>query len=294
MKALLKSYRALLAGLVTLAMSCQMGAEPVCRALVIGLGEQQDKAWAKINGDNDARMVAKMLREVGYTDITTLVNAQATKEAIVDAFRLLAVRCSQGDKVFIHYSGHGQWVTDIDGDEAQRWTGLHAQYDESWVPYDAYMAYGPNDHGEHHLVDDEVALLLHGVRSRIGSTGELVVVIDACHSGDSTGAPAVADEMQEPEIVRGVDVKFTIPRPAAAPKPVKPRPDAWLTITACRPYELCTEIASLKVGKLTYAICTLGLGVTRSSNREIENEITRFVKRYQGRIPQSPMVTGRK
>ncbi len=277
-----------------LVVGCQMAAEPVGRALVIGLGEQQDKAWAKINGDNDARMVVKMLRQVGYTDVTSLINSQATKAAIVDAFTQLAGRCQPGDKVYIHYSGHGQWVTDLDGDEALRWTGLHAQYDESWVPYDACMTYCAADRGERHLIDDEVAQLLHGVRSRIGSKGEIVVVIDACHSGDSTGAEAIGDDTEEPEIVRGVDVKFTIPLPAVAPEGAKQRPDAWLTITACRPYELATEIGRLKLGKLTYAICTLGLGVTRSSNSEIEKELQKFIRPYQGRLPQTPMVTGRK
>ena len=36
------------------------------RALVIGLGEQEDKAWAKINGDNDVPLVVEMLRSAGF------------------------------------------------------------------------------------------------------------------------------------------------------------------------------------------------------------------------------------
>lgn len=34
------------------------------RALIIGLGEQQDKAWNKINGDKDVTLVQGMLKSV--------------------------------------------------------------------------------------------------------------------------------------------------------------------------------------------------------------------------------------
>lgn len=36
------------------------------RALVIGLGEQQDKAWNKINGDKDVPLVQDMLKKAGF------------------------------------------------------------------------------------------------------------------------------------------------------------------------------------------------------------------------------------
>ena len=44
------------------------------RALVIGLGEQQDKAWNKINGDKDVPFVQAMLKNAGFKSVTTLVN----------------------------------------------------------------------------------------------------------------------------------------------------------------------------------------------------------------------------
>ena len=36
------------------------------RALVIGLGEQQDKVWKKINGDKDVPFVQAMLKNAGF------------------------------------------------------------------------------------------------------------------------------------------------------------------------------------------------------------------------------------
>lgn len=42
------------------------------RALVIGLGEQQDKAWNKINGDKDVPLVLGMLKSAGFKSVTQL------------------------------------------------------------------------------------------------------------------------------------------------------------------------------------------------------------------------------
>ena len=100
------------------------------RALVIGLGDQQDKAWNKINGDKDVPFVQTMLKNAGFKSITTLVNRKATKVGIVGAFKRMTASCKHGDVVYIHYSGHGQQMTDVHNDEKD---GL----DECWIPYDA-------------------------------------------------------------------------------------------------------------------------------------------------------------
>lgn len=53
------------------------------RALLIGLGKQQDKTWGVIHGDRDVVYMEKMLKDAGYKDIISLKNEKATKEAIV-------------------------------------------------------------------------------------------------------------------------------------------------------------------------------------------------------------------
>lgn len=259
------------------------------RALVFGLGKQADPMWGHIHGDNDIVYVLQLLQRMGYTDVTTLKNEQATKQAMADAFTALANRCEQGDRVYIHYSGHGQLMTDVDGDEALKWNNSHSQWDESWIPYDAYMNYGPNDQGEKHLCDDEIARYLQAIRNKIGQRGELVVVVDACHSGDATCANGDEDE----ECVRGVDTKFIIPLQPERPTP-QPIEESWRTISACKPFQLSTEIKDKQVGKLTYALYKLGPMAHYQSNQRLEDALNAFMEQHQGRLKQTPMVSGKK
>ena len=42
------------------------------RTLVIGLGEQQDKVWNKLNGDKDVPLVQGMLKNAGFKSVTQL------------------------------------------------------------------------------------------------------------------------------------------------------------------------------------------------------------------------------
>lgn len=257
------------------------------RALVFGLGNQKDIRWGKIHGDNDVSYVVKMLKSIGYTDIKTLRNEQATKNNMVRAFNSLIQRCKKGDFVYIHYSGHGQLMSDLNGDEAKKWNGAHADWDESWIPYDAYMTYCEEDHGEKHFCDDEVAMFLQQIRKRITSSGQLSVAIDACHSGDATCGGS-------DECIRGVDVKFNIPR-SASPQPVeKPIPEQWLTISACKPYQLSSEIKEKQIGKLTYAMYILGKKAQKLNNKSLEKMIYEIYQKHSSRIRQTPMVSGKK
>lgn len=256
------------------------------RALLFGLGLQKDGAWGKIHGDNDLYYVRQLLDDAGFTDVVQLKNEQATKQGMVRAFMELAKRCGKGDVVYIHYSGHGQLMTDLDGDEAMRTSASYAMWDEAWIPYDAYMHYGENDRGEKHLCDDEVDFYLSSIRERIGKKGQLIVVVDACHSGDATYG-------EEYEPVRGIDVKFNMPRNETA-YTTAVKEEQWLTISACKPYQLCTELKDMQIGKLTYALYALGKRMFTMSNEELQQVLDEYMRMNQGRFPQNPVVSGKK
>ena len=240
------------------------------RALVIGLGEQLDPSWGKINGDKDVLYILDMLNKAGYTNISTIINSQATKEGIVSAFNKLVKESKTGDIIYIHFSGHGQRVTDVDGDEDD---GL----DESWIPYDAYQKYCRKDHGEKHLIDDEVNLLLTNIYYKVGRKGKILVVVDACHSGDS----ALGVE----ETVRGVSSLFEIPskRISHASK----QKEHWLTLCACRNFQFNQELKNPQVGILSYALYKMvGNGTINMG------DIEKFVEQNRGAYPQTPVLTG--
>lgn len=256
------------------------------RALVFGLGEQLDKSWAKIHGDNDVYYVVQMLQTMGYTDIKTLKNKEATKQGMVQAFLDLAARCNKGDVVYVHYSGHGQLMTDLNGDESQKWSNSHAQWDEAWIPYDAYMVYGEKDRGEKHFCDDEVAKYLQMIRLCIGRRGRMTVVVDACHSGDATCGDG-------DECVRGVDMKFNIPRDTNNDIE-DPLSEEWQTISACQPFQLCSEIKGKQVGKLSFILYSMGKRIFMKKNEDMERLLADEMKKYEGRIKQTPMVRGKK
>lgn len=248
------------------------------RALVIGLGEQQDMVWAKINGDKDVLYVKEMLSKSGYKDVVTLVNKQATKASIVTAFKKMAARCKKGDIVYVHFSGHGQLVTDVNGDEDDGW-------DESWIPYDAYFEYGKNDRGEKHLIDDEINALMTNIRNKIGSDGKLLAVVDACHSGDSLRGDDKEDDEEDDVAVRGVYEKFIIP--CAINSKTTKKTERWLTLSACEDFQINQELKKPVVGKLTYALYL----TSKSSNVNFKT-VDSFMARYETRLPQTPQQTG--
>lgn len=262
------------------------------RALVIGLGRQEDPAWNKINGDKDVPLVVGMLQRAGFDEknISTLVDDQATKAAIVGAFIHLAAKSKEGDIVYIHFSGHGQQMTDRDGDEEDG-------KDECWIPYDAYRQPCKKDQGEKHLVDDEVHEYLTAIRDQIGDSGKLLVAIDACHSGSAT-----RDASDGSEVVRGVgDVFKAVTRRAlrsvAAARQQgcqqTDREERWITISACESGQVNYEMRSPQVGKLTYALCTEMPSAMGLNNDALMRRIRRFVNSNTLSQAQRPVLTGK-
>lgn len=261
------------------------------RALVIGIGQQEDKTWDNINGDKDVPYVEEMLRNAKFKagNVKKLVNQQATKVAIVEAFRSLASQSKRGDIIYVHYSGHGQQMKDVHNDEKD---GL----DECWIPYDAYRKPCAKDRGEKHLTDDEVNYYLNAIRNRIGDTGKMLVVIDACHSGDATRGI-------DDEVVRGVEdifeaIKSFIWGSSTEKDNVDANPNAhenkerWITISACKSDQVNIEMKSPTVGKLTYALYNSVKEISRSDNNDFFRRIKRFVNSKTGSRPQHPMMTG--
>lgn len=288
----IKSFLIIVNMLFLLSVSLPLQAQ-TRRALVIGIGQQEDKAWGKINGDKDVVYVEAMLKAAKYKEvnITRLVNGQATKNGIVKAFKELVSQCKVSDIVYVHYSGHGQQMKDVHNDEKD---GL----DECWIPYDAYRKPCKKDRGEKHLTDDEVNYYLNTIRDKIGDKGKMLVVIDACHSGDGTRG-------DDDEVVRGVEdifdaIKLFIWGTSSSDKGnkkvvnpnAKENRERWITISACRSDQVNVEMKSPTVGKLTYALWKELKNSDKVNNDEFMRRIRKFVNRNTGSRPQQPEMTG--
>lgn len=250
--------------------------------LVIGLGQYQDRTWGTVHGDKDVPLVKSMLTSCGYRDVVTLVNKEATKAGILTAFENLSKRCIKGDIVYIHFSGHGQQITDVNGDEDDGW-------DEAWIPYDAMYAYSKTYKGEKHLIDDEIAVLLSDIRKRIGTSGKLLVVVDACHSGDSDRGTEAEDEY-----IRGAADNFVIPISVKPRKAAKAN-ENWLTLTACKNIQDNCEVKSADgnfYGMLSYVLTSRFNNWNKLDNNTILSDIQHQVNLNRKRRKQTVTLSG--
>lgn len=136
------------------------------KALLVGINEY---AEAPLRGCvNDVQQMKELLqRYYGFaaTDIRLLLDDAATGAAIKAGLEWLADGGAEADAVRVfHYSGHGSYVADLNGDEPDG-------RDECLVPYD-YKTNGM-------LIDD----VLKSYYDRFPPAGNLTLVMDCCHSG---------------------------------------------------------------------------------------------------------------
>lgn len=153
-------------------------------ALLIGIGQYpKEGGWATINSPNDLVVISEALKKRGFPDdhIFIIKNEAATRAGILNAWETMLVpKVKRGDVVYFQFSGHGQQVADDNGDELDG-------YDEAIVPYDSPLRYVEGVYqGENLIRDDQLNLLFTALRQRLGPSGNLMVVLDACHSGTGT------------------------------------------------------------------------------------------------------------
>ena len=178
---------------------CGETAAETRRALLVGISDygnpkKDPDKWGNISGANDVALLKPLFAEQGYK-VTSLVDAQATYANITKALKTMAKDAEKGDLVYLHFSMHGQPFEDLNGDEADGW-------DEALIPVDAQLKYVKGKYeGECHLLDDELEKYCNEIRSKIGPKGKLYVVLDACHSGQSSRGDS--------DHVRGVRDGFT-------------------------------------------------------------------------------------
>ncbi len=202
-------------------------------AVVIGVGDYADQGVPDLSyAKSDAQAVyAALTTQCGISSENTslLVNDQATKKGIEEAFAALSRSTRQGDSVVVYFTGHGSFVRDADGDEADG-DGL----DETLLPYDAIPG-----REETQIIDDLFGYMI----ARLGA-GSVLILLDTCHSGGqgkgvntmSLGVKGSGDNLAK-------DV-FTAP---------EARPGRVL-FAACRSGQVAYESKRLRHGVFTYFV----------------------------------------
>ena len=151
-------------------------------ALIIAIGQYKTgSGWGDISSVNDVDLIKETLKKQDFKEknITTIIDRQATKDGILIALKKIKESLNKGDVLVIHYSGHGQQIFDDNGDEAD-------DKDEALIPYDALSSFKGNYKGQNHLRDDELANIIADFRNTLESDGQLLLLLDSCHSGSSS------------------------------------------------------------------------------------------------------------
>lgn len=133
-------------------------------ALCIGINDYPGTGMDLAGCVNDAHDWSAELERRGF-QVRRLLDAEATKAAMVQAIGALVVALDDGDLGVVTFSGHGTYELDADGDELRG-------FDQALCPYDIETA-------DEALVDDELSKLF--ARRKPGA--RLVLISDSCHSG---------------------------------------------------------------------------------------------------------------
>jgi metacaspase-1 len=152
-------------------------------ALIIAVAKYPaEGGWSQISSDKDIQLIEATLLKQGFDkdNITVIIDEKAKKEGILNALEDIKKKAGKDDVIVIHYSGHGQQIRDDNDDEIDG-------YDEALIPFDAHLRFKKDVYtGENHLRDEEFGAILDDIRTKVGSKGNVLVILDACHSGTGT------------------------------------------------------------------------------------------------------------
>lgn len=145
-------------------------------ALIIGIDKYKG-TWTPLkNAVNDAKAVEGLLKsKYKFDQFKTLYNETANRLAIIKELEWLVKNVKEQDNVFIYYSGHGEFKSE-----------LNKGY---WVPSDALT----QSTGEY-ISNNDLQTYLGGIRSK-----HTLLVSDACFSGDIFRGNTVAVPFEESE-----------------------------------------------------------------------------------------------
>lgn len=232
--------------------------------VIIAIGDYApETGWKKINSLNDVGLIKKALEKQGFPsgNIQTITNEAATRSGISQGIKKLINSVNAGDVAVIHISSHGSQIEDDKNkDESD---GL----DEAIVPFDALSSSTSKDFEKDQVKyfrDDEFGELVTALRQKLGKDGDVLVIIDACHSGSGTRGTAKARGDLQPLVSKNFDPKKNaekkdegVFREGSASRGDESAMATFVVISAARAAELNFETYDDEfnpVGSLSYSI----------------------------------------
>ena len=152
-------------------------------ALLIGISnypnnEQRNQLWDNLNSKNDIQLLSSTIKKHGFENknVKILSDNECSAQNIISEFNQLSKNIATGDLIHIHFSAHGQQITDLNGDENDK-------FDESIACFNSPSKFFEGYTGEDHLTDDQLNEAFKALRKKLGPNGHILVTFDTCHSG---------------------------------------------------------------------------------------------------------------
>ncbi len=123
-----------------------------------------------INDVNNIFDLLTQVYEFEPSQIHQLIDEQVTKAAIKNEYNWLLNEAQAGDRLVFHFSGHGSYVPDDNGDELDSTDEITCLYDMDFYNSETFMR------------DDEWQVMIQQVPKDV----ELTFILDNCHSGTGT------------------------------------------------------------------------------------------------------------
>jgi len=248
----------------------------VKRALLFGINKY--KSVPKLQGSlNDIETMRQILiTRWGFSEkyITMVTDEAATRAGILAAFEQLVKETGPNDTVYVHYSGHGSQVEDLNGDEPED------HLDETLVPQDGRSG------DVRDITDDELDAIFARLRAKTA-----MIVLDSCHSGTATRSL----DIRTRSIPR--DTRIDIYRKAEDAKantraivPVVTSRYVVMTGAASHQEALDGPVDGRYHGFFSYSLSkSLSQAPAGASPREVFSGVERELKRIQAHFGRSSM-----
>lgn len=263
--------------------------EPGHRALLVGIERYPEGLeWPRLGGPRaDVAAVRRALVErAGFAEerITVLLDEQATRAAILEAFEELARDAGPDDVLLFYFAGHGSQLPDDDGDELD---GL----DETLLPYDVLAA------GEAEPRDVRDDDLRRAIAAANEATEHVVLIFDCCSAGTNTRGEGAPTSRCVPAHRRGLGgVRPSTVARLEGSGYLEPGP-SYVALSACRAHEPAYEVelpghdAPQRRGLFTHCLLQeLERGVGALSYDRLLGAVRRRVRRQ--RPEQTPVIEG--